>query len=203
MRAPLEDLLQAALLMLARPLIKFHTNIMNRLIPLNEIKDFSSIATDMVEHLHRPDNLDVTEEFPATVSRYGVDRDEAIANFEAARELYTIGSREQFIVASGERAVGMCLITNQIDIPEGLNPEAPNISGFIANPFRGAGLGRFSIEARMKVIKKNFHNRAWTFVKDTNLPSDHLVQSVGFRKTDREVEGWEGHHLYLFGDVEN
>ncbi|HEY8992880.1 MAG TPA: hypothetical protein VIM37_03475 [Candidatus Microsaccharimonas sp.] len=174
---------------------------MNKLTPLVEISDFSRSAEDLSGFLQRPDNADIAEEFPATVSRYGVAPSEVAVNLEAARELYEVGSREQFIVFTGARAVGMCLITNQIDIPEGIDPGVPNISGFIVNPFRGQGLGRFSIEERIKVIEKSFNNRAWTFVKDGNLPSEHLVMSVGFRKTNRAIEGWEGHHLYLFGDT--
>ena len=177
---------------------------MNRVISLTEIDDFTSTAKDLSSLLQRPDNADIAGEFPATVSRYGGDVVESKAHLEAARDLYKIGSREQFIVFSGEHAVGMCLISNALDTPpEGINPSAPNISGFISNPYRARGLGRLSIEERMKVLKKNFDNRAWTFVRDGNFPSEHLVTSVGFQKTDREIEGWEGHHLYLFGDAES
>lgn len=176
---------------------------MNRITPLTEISVFSKPAEDLGDLLKRADNLDVAEEFPATVARYGGSASEAEANLEEARNLYTVGSREQFIVFSGEKAVGMCLITNQMDIPDGINPSAPNISGFVSNPFRNQGIGRISIEERMKIVEKNFSNRAWTFVKDTNSKSEHLVLSVGFQKSERKIEGWEGHHLYLFGDVES
>ena len=175
---------------------------MNRIRPLTEINDFATPAEDLSVLLKRADNTDVAEEFPATVIRYGKDALEAKTNLEAASSLYKIGSREQFIVFSGERAVGMCLITNQMDIPDGINPNTPNISGFVSNPFRNQGIGRMSIEERMKVVEKNFDNRAWTFVKDGNAKSEHLVMSVGFQKSSRAIEGWEGHHLYLFGDAE-
>lgn len=175
---------------------------MNRITPFVDIDNFTQPATDLAELLKRSDNEDIAEGFPATVSRYGGSVEEAVKHMEAARELYAIGRREQFIVFSGERAVGLCVITSELDIPEGIDPSTPNISGFVANPFRGQGLGRFSIEERMKVVKKNFDNRAWTFVKDDNYRSEHLVLSVGFRKTDRAIEGWEGHHLFLFGDTD-
>lgn len=176
---------------------------MNSITPLTEIGDFTTPAEGLSSLLKRADNTDVMNEFPATVSRYGGDPLDAKANLEAARDLYEIGSREQFIVFSGEIAVGMCLITNQIDIPNGINPNVPNISGFVSNPFRNQGIGRVSIEERMKVVEKNFHNHAWTFVKDSNSKSEHLVQSVGFQKSNSEIEGWEGYHLYLFGDTES
>lgn len=174
---------------------------MNKLTPLTEIMDFTDAAQDLSILLKRSDNTDIADEFPPTVSRYGGTASEAIVHMKEARDLCEVGSREQFIVYAGERAVGMCIITNQIAIPDGINPNAPNVSGFISNPFRGRGLGRFSIEERMKIVEKNFNNRAWTFVKDSNLTSEHLVISAGFQKSEREVEGWEGHHLYLFGDT--
>jgi len=189
--------------MLAKIKTSYHNHVMNRITQLTEIGNFAAPAKDLSNLLKRADNTDVAQEFPATVARYGGATSEAIANLEAAARLYEVGSREQFIVFSGKIAVGMCLITNQMDIPDGINPNVPNISGFVANPFRNQGIGRVSIEERMKVVEKNFNNRAWTFVRDDNLISEHLVLSVGFQKTNREVEGWEGHHLYLFGDTES
>jgi hypothetical protein len=191
------------LFVLAVALSTYHNYLMNRIIPLTKIGDFAKPAEDLSGLLKRTDNIDIAEEFPPTVAKYGGVTLEAKANLEAARSLYAVGSREQFIVFSGEKAVGMCIITNQMDIPDGIKPNAPNISGFVSNPFRNQGIGRVSIEERMKVVEKNFDNQAWTFVKDTNLKSEHLVLSVGFQKSERKIEGWEGHHLYLFGDVES
>lgn len=171
---------------------------MNELQPFSSIKSFQQIAEDFNTHLARGDNQDVATEFPATVVRYGSGVDEAVHNLEEARGLYETGSREQFIVLSGKRAVGLCLITNQIDNPPGINDSWPNISGFIMNPFRGRGLGRFSIEERMKVVEENFGNHAWTFVRDGNDHSEHLVMSVGFEKTEQAVEGWDGHSLFIY-----
>ena len=117
---------------------------------------------------------------------------------EATREVVKIRSREQFIVSFGQRAVGLCLITNQIESPPCIDQAWPNISGFIMNPFRGRGLGRFSIEERMKIVEQNFGNHAWTLVRDGNARSEHLVLDVGFEKTDQKVDGWEGHHLFVY-----
>lgn len=175
---------------------------MNKITPFTEIKSFDSAAADLSKLLKRTDNKDIAEGFPATVSRYGGDISEAATHMETARGLFRVGKREQFIVFSGETAVGLCIITNELDIPEGIIATSPNISGFVCNPYRGQGLGRLSIEERMKVVKEDFDNIAWTFVKDGNTPSEHLVMDVGFRKTDRAIEGWEGHHLYLYGDTE-
>lgn len=171
---------------------------MNHLRPLQEIESFQTIAEDFDAYLDRQDNNDIAGEFPATVRRYGSGVQAAIDNFEEARELTKIGEREQFIVTMGEQAVGLCLITSQIDNPPGIDESWPNISGFIMNPFRGQGLGRFSIEQRMKVIQERFDDHAWTFVRDGNVRSEHLVLSAGFEKTDHAVEGWDGHSLYIY-----
>lgn len=171
---------------------------MNRLVPLTEIDSFAAAAEAFNEHLGKEYNQDVADEFSDTVENYTAGIEATVANLEKARDLFEVGKREQFIVESGGRVVGLCLITNQIDIPPGIDTTWPNISGFIMNPYRGKGLGRFSIEARMKVIERDFGNHAWTFVKDSNDRSEHLVTSVGFEKTNQVVEGWDGHHLFIY-----
>lgn len=174
---------------------------MNRVTPFSEIDSFESIAADLGGLFKRGDNEDITMEFPTTVDRYSGDVSESSANLEVAKARCEAGKREQFIVFAGEHAVGLSVITNDLDVPDGIDPSWPNISGFICNPFRGQGLGRLSIETRMQVIRQNFNSHAWTFVKDGNFPSEHLVVSIGFQKTEQTVEGWEGHHLYLFDEA--
>lgn len=171
---------------------------MNRLQPFSEIESFATIATDFNLLLSRDDNHDIKTEFPATVERYGSGVAEAIEHLETAKDLMKPGEREQFIVSSGERAVGLCMITNQIDSPAGIDQSWPNISGFVMNPFRGHGIGRFSIEERMKIVRERFDNHAWTLVQNGNSPSEHLVQDVGFEKTDDTVDGWDGYRLYIY-----
>lgn len=171
---------------------------MNRFTPLTEINSFAEIATDFNDFLPRHDNQDVKLEFPTTVKNYGMGVESAIRNLEEARNLYKTGEREQFIISSGERAVGLCIITSQLKQPLGIDASWPNISGFIVNPFRGRGLGRFSIEERMKVVENNFNNHAWTFVRHGNKRSEHLVLSVGFKKLDQVVEGHEDKDLFIF-----
>lgn len=173
---------------------------MNRVTPFSEIEDFSQVATDINSLLTNGKNLDIASEFPATYQRYTTEHDEVVRNLETAQSRFEVGKHEQFIVFAGERAVGLSVITSNLDIPEGIDPSWPNISGFICNPLRGQGLGRLSIEARMNVVHQDFGGHAWTFVRDDNVVSEHLVLDVGFRKTDRKVEGWDGHHLYLFNE---
>jgi predicted acetyltransferase len=175
-----------------------YTKAMNRLLPFQEISSVDSIAEDFNALLALEGNDDIRRDFPATVNRYGNGVEHAVESFEKTRELMRIGGREQFIVMAGARAVGLCLISTQIEQPPGLDTTWPNISGFVMNPFRGQGIGRFSIEERMKVVEQHFDNHAWTFVRDGNAPSEHLVLDVGFQKTDQQVDGWEGHHLYIF-----
>ncbi len=173
---------------------------MNRVVPFSEIENFNQIATDMSTLLANGQNQDIADGFPATVARYTTEHEEVIANLETAQSRFEAGKHEQFIIFAGARAVGLSVITSNLDIPEGIDPSWPNISGFICNPFRGQGLGRLSIETRMDFVRQDFNGHAWTFVKDDNVISEHLVLSVGFQKTDRKIEGWDGHHFYLFDE---
>ena len=174
-----------------------------KLVPYNKIEDFTEIADNLKDSLVRKDNTDIADEFPNTFKAHTDDIPVVITNLEKSRNLCDIGKHEQFIVFCGHRAVGLCVVTCELDVPKGVRPSTPNLSGFIVNPYRAIGLGRFSIEERMKVVEENFHNRAWTVVQDGNLPSEHLVTSVGFRKSDKVFEGRVGHSLYLFGDAES
>ena len=122
-------------------------------------------------------------DFPATVERYGNDIDCAIDNFAEASATCVEGERELFCTLLGEKVVGICIVTKLDVVPAGINPDWPNLSGFIMNPYRGIGLGRFSLEQRLEIVHKNFGNNAWTLVRDGNLVSEHLVQSVGFKQT--------------------
>ena len=186
--------------MLAKLRLQYDTYLMNQVVPISEIESFNQIATDMSELLVNGENQDIADGFPATVERYTAEHDEVVTNLEMAQSRFEIGKHEQFIVFAGERAVGLSVITSNLDIPEGIDPTWPNISGFICNPFRGRGLGRLSIETRMDVVRRDFESHAWTFVKDDNVISEHLVLGVGFHKTDRKIEGWDSHHLFLFDE---
>lgn len=50
----------------------------------------------------------------------------------------------------------------------------------------------------MKIVKRNFGDQAWTFVRNGNVRSEHLVLDVGFQKKEQEVEGWEQHRLFVY-----
>ena len=173
---------------------------MNRVIPFSEIESFDQIATDMSGLLQNGTNQDIAEGFPATVTRYTAEHDEVVANLETARTRFELGKHEQFMIFAGQRAVGLSVVTTNLDIPEGVDPSWPNVSYLVCNPFRGQGLGRLSAETQMDAVRRDFDGHAWTFVKDDNRISENLILSVGFTKTDRKIEGWEGHHLYLFDE---
>jgi GNAT superfamily N-acetyltransferase len=171
---------------------------MNRVTPLIEIDNFKDIADSLRRLLPREDNSDIAQEFDASFKNYTGRRFRVVGNLKKARDLYQPGTREQFIAFAGERAVGLSLVSTQVEPPPGVDAEWPNISYFVCRPFRRQGLGRLSITACMKAVARNFDNRAWTVIKDGNSPSEHLVTSVGFNRIDRPVEGWKGYNLYLF-----
>ena len=173
---------------------------MNKVVPFSEIESFDQIATDMSQLFLNGKNPDIIEQFPATVERYTSDHREVVTNLEAAQSRFEIGKHEQFIVFAGERAVGMSVVTNKLEVPEWAKPASPNISYFICNPFRGQGLGRLSLQTQMDVVSRDFDGHAWTFVKDTNAISEHMILGAGFDRIEKEIRGWKGHHLYLFDE---
>lgn len=171
---------------------------MNRAVPLNRVKDLERIAFDLSSTLEHKGNIDISEEFPTTFAQYTGDIKEVARNLEVAQGCFKVGKREQFIIFAGEKAVGLSTVINNINTPNGVDPSWPNLSGFVCHPFRGQGLGRLSLETRMQSVINNFGKNAWTLVKQGNVHSEHLVTSVGFKKSELVADGWGKRDLYVF-----
>lgn len=166
--------------------------------PLQSINDLESVASDLSELLASSENEDIKIHFPATVRRHTGDVEVVRQNLIEAADACVPGRREQFIIFSGSRAVGMSVVTLLPDTPEQINPAWPNLSGFVCQPYRGRGLGRLSMERRMRAVRENFDDHAWTYVRKGNMPAEHLVSEAGFKKTDVIVPGQEHQNLYLY-----
>ena len=171
---------------------------MKRLVPLGEVSSLYSVAEKFNDLLSRKDNADIAIEFPATVARFGGGIRRAVDNFTEASSKCVLGEREVFLPFLGEQVVGLCIVTKLDEVPEGVSSDWPNLSGFIMNPYRRKGLGRFSLEQRLEVVKNNFGNNAWTLVTDGNEVSEHLVQSVGFIKDPNAKPDEKNRLLYTF-----
>lgn len=172
------------------------------IVSLREIDDVDRLANNLRDLLRLPQNSDITEEFPRTVARYTDDIEQVIANLIIDRDAYVIGQREQFVAFSGSLAVGLSTVISRIKTPLGIPPEWPNLSSFICRPYRGLGLGRLSMEVRMKVVQRNFGDHAWSLVRRDNEPSRHLIEDFGFVDIDGDIEGWPNHTLYLYDYAE-
>jgi hypothetical protein len=173
----------------------------DRIIPYSAIDDFTEIADSLVNSLRLDNNLDIRDEFPGTYGAHSISLVDTIDHLEKARDRYVIGEHEQFIVFSGRVAAGICVVTCDVNPPKGIRANTPNVSGFIAHPHRGRGLGRLSIQERMKVVESNFDNRAWTSIKNGNTASEHLIESVGFVRTDLAIPSQHSRSVYTFGDT--
>ncbi len=184
--------------MLSPILPREYIRYMNKILPFSEIKNFKPIAHDLRELLVSPINADLSIEFSGTIARYTGEEDSVLANLEEARELCDQGSREQFIVFAGERAVGMSIITNQIETPGDISKDWPNVSGFICNPYRSRGLGRLSLERRMQVVDAEFNGHAWTYVRTGNTPAENIVLGVEFEVTDIVEPGHGQQRVYVY-----
>lgn len=165
---------------------------------IQNIESYMAAGIDLAILLRDPANEDIGIHFPGTVSRYTGSFDTVAANIREAAEQCETGKREQFIAFSGGVAVGMSIVTNQIDTPEGVDSTWPNLSGFVLNPYRSQGIGRLAIEHRIKVVERNFGGHAWTYVRKGNVPAEKIVTGVGFKKTDIVVPGQEHQYLYLY-----
>lgn len=165
-------------------------------IALPEVVDLGQAAHDLRNLLLWTDNADISRPFPDTFERY--TSDEAEKNLVEAKELCEVGVREQFLIFSGQTAVGMSIVTSSTLMPEGIDPNWPNLSGFICNPHRRQGLGLFSLTERLKVVQKRFGGMAWTAVDLTNVPSQRMVQSAGLERIGQATIDGSAKFLYVY-----
>lgn len=168
---------------------------MDNITPINKIADIQQVALDLRRLLLLEENSDIKNDFPSIVKRYTASFDSAVEALNNGRKSFLEGQQEQFIVFSGGAAVGMSIVTNSIETPEGIDPSWPNLSGFIANPYRKRGLGRLSLQRRLQSVRYNFDGHAWTLVRIGNEASERLVSNQGFIRTsttlgDRALYLW-------------
>jgi L-amino acid N-acyltransferase YncA len=170
-----------------------------RLIPLDGNLDVTSAATDLHRWLSLPANHDIEKEFPGTAADFAIDEATAQSSLERIATRYVTGEREIFIVFAGEHAVGLSLVTLSNNPPDCVDPLSPNLSGYIAHPWRMKGLGKLSLLKRLEIVEANFGSNAWTLVNKTNYISERMVESVGFQKTscdDPSVR--QGYNLFTY-----
>jgi GNAT superfamily N-acetyltransferase len=184
--------------MLANTSLLIEDSIMAGIRPIQDIDSYMATAIDLSSLLQDPANEDIGMHFPGTVSRYSGSFDAVAANLREAADQCETGKREQFIAFSGGVAVGMSIVTNQVESPEGVDDSWPNLSGFVLNPYRNQGIGRLAMEHRIKVVERNFGGHAWTYVRKGNIPAEKIVTGAGFKKTDTVVPGQEHQNLYLY-----
>jgi len=167
---------------------------MNHIETFDDHIDLRVLAHDLSALLIKPENSDIAEEFPGSVSRYTGDIETVRSNLAEALADCKPGIRQQFIAFSGTQSVGMSVIRFADSIPRGIQDTWPNVSGFICHPFRSQGLGGLSLAARLAVVRDQFGGDAWTQVKKTNVPSNRMVSHAGFVKTSET----DTHIIYAY-----
>jgi len=168
------------------------------IVPLTNA-DLNVVSRDFNHLLKRDNNHDIAGEFPNFVKKCVQGEANVRDALSRARESISPGRTEMFIVFSGVYAVGLSVVTNDVEAPRDVgNPDWPNLSGFVCHPFRGRGLGRLSIEKRMEVVDDNFGGKAWTLVRDGNAVSEHLVTSAGFKRVSSDNQKIDNRHLYTY-----
>lgn len=161
---------------------------------ISEVDDLSTVSTDLNYLLNRRDNRDIAKEFPNLVAGLSGDLNDAHGFLYTMRSQHEPGVHEVFIASTGRRAIGLSVISRQVTPPMDISTEAPNLSGFICIPYRGLGLGRMSLESRMRSVESHFGGIAWTSVHVDNQPSNHLIKSVGFELASRD----EDRNIYIY-----
>lgn len=150
------------------------------LTPINEIDNLGLVAYDLNQLMSSPENEDIKLDFPVTAALYSRGLATAMNALSHEAGLFEYGRREVYIVNLGHRVAGLCVVSCISNTPPVISKETPNFSEFICQPYRGNGLGRFSLEQCIKIFGERFEGKAWTEVRDNNEASKHLVKSVGF-----------------------
>lgn len=168
---------------------------MNSIKPLSQGINFSKLAQDLAKLLTSPENADIAVEFPMSFERYTGNLAKVENNLKVAAEASLRGMRQQFVAFAGDVAVGMSIIQVAEAGLDDINPNWPNVSTFICNPYRASGLGRLSMKTLLRVANEQFDGKAWTRVAKTNLPSKKLVEAAGFLES-----GLSDQHIFYTYD---
>lgn len=175
----------------------YKNNHMNSIVPLNEVSDIEKVATDLRSQLISDADPAISVQFPGLFQAYSISLDSAVNTLEADKSQCEKGVHEQFIIYAGSRAVGMSVVTLKIPSPKEIENTSPNLSSFICSDYRGQGLGRLSLSARMEIVRNNFNDHAWTLIKDGNAISEHLITDAGFNKIRTNYDN-SGQNLYTY-----
>jgi len=162
-----------------------------------ELTDVDRVASDFADVISLSINSDIETEFPETQRQYGT-RETGIENLRRLQYAHTVGEKELFIVTEGSVAVGQAIITISKKPPQQRDPAWSNVSGWLAHPYRGRGLGKFSLQERLKIVCDHFAGAAWTYVNKKNYISEANVKGLGFMLLTGEVENWPQHNLFTW-----
>ncbi len=174
---------------------------MNRaLTPITEVDSYVAAAHDLSCFLSEAGNDNIEAEFPGTLAQYST-LISAEQNLGRLIESHQYGVREIFLVCAGAHAVGQAIVTISKHPPKEVDPASPNVSGWISSPFQGRGLGKFSLEERLKVVRERFDGKAWTLVNKANTVSERNVRGRGFRCLSRKVEDGPQYNLFTWESV--
>lgn len=167
------------------------------LVAITNVGDYRRAASDLHEFISAYPNDDIESEFPGTLVQYS-SLTSAQHNLERLIKSHSPGFREIFVVFAGTHAVGQAIVTVSNNPPDAVDPSSPNVSGWIARPYRGQGIGKFSLRERLKVVEERFGGSAWTLVNKTNMISENNVRAAGFRCVSAEIQDWPQHNLFAW-----
>ena len=158
-------------------------------VPLTSITDIYQVAEELKAQLEVEANSDIAEEFPDTVERYTGDLFQIELNLRKTISECEIGRREQFLTLVDGKVAGMNVVRLVSDVPVGIPITSPNLSGYIARPWRGIGIATCVMRELLKTVDNNFNGIAHTTIRPENTPSLTLARNNGLIETGQFHNG--------------
>lgn len=174
---------------------------MKKLIRFDEVSNPHQVAEDLQRLLSDRSNDDIGREFPNLAKRYSSGTIQQIAaRILIDKTLQEDGRREWYLAYKDSTVVGFGAINlTPSPIAGGLDVDSPNLAGFIGKPYRGEGIGRFSLEERLRIVRSRFGGVAWMLVGLNNETSNQMILSTpGFVLCDRTTYKDEPYNLYEY-----
>lgn len=172
-----------------------------QLIRFDQINNPQELAEDLQRLLLDRNNADISREFPNLAKRYSQGSiPEITSRILIDQTLQEEGLREWYLTYKDSDVVGFGAINLvQLPIAGTSGVDLPNLSGFIFKPYRGEGMGRFSLEERLKIIRTRFGGIAWTLVRLDNETSNQMVLSTpGFALHKKVAHNDKLYNLYKY-----
>lgn len=158
-------------------------------VPFVDIDDTYKVAEELNAQLTDETNSDIAVEFPDTVERYTGEVEVVASNLSRTISECRTGMREQFLTVVDGEVAGMYVVRLVDETPWGIPSNSPNLSGYIARPWRGSGIATFVMKRQLETVNDSFGGIAHTLIRPENIPSLTLARRNGLKETGQIQNG--------------